>query len=89
MSVFVYVNEENYFEVLESLYAWLSMNHEGQTSDKYEKLSTLGNLFTPGPLWSESRTEKENEFFTEISEENFEEIFEEIYLYLTKDDYII
>lgn len=76
------IDNENYFDVAEALYAWLSLNHEGQSSDKYSMLCQID--FRPSPLWSESRVEEENFYFAEIDEENYEEIFKALMLILEK-----
>lgn len=70
------INDENLFEWSEALYTWLSLNYDGQWSDRYRAMCSID--FKPGRLWSESRVEKENPYFCEINEDNWEDIFEAI-----------
>lgn len=57
------------FELTEALYCFLTLNHEGQGSDKYEALCAID--FTPGILWSEQRVIDGNAYFSEITEDNW------------------
>ena len=55
------VNNDNRFDVYEAVHCYASLWHEGQASTLYSILSM--SEFRPGPLWSESRCEKENDYF--------------------------
>jgi len=66
------ITSENYFDVAEALHCFLTLNHEGQGSEKYASL--CASKFSPGPLWSEARCERENYIYPEITEENWQEI---------------
>lgn len=70
------VTAENYFDVYEACYTWLSLNHEGQWSPAYELLCK--SEFNPGPMWSEHRVVDENPYYGEITRENVEELVEEL-----------
>lgn len=37
------------FDVAEAYYLWLSEHHQGQGSDRYERLSKMGDYFDPSP----------------------------------------
>jgi hypothetical protein len=76
------VTDENYFELAEAVHAWLSLNHEGQWSDTYRLLCR--SKFNPGPMWSESRVESENPYFTEITAENAEQLMQAIDQFLSQ-----
>lgn len=53
------VTESNYFEVAIALHTFLTVNHEGQGSTKYQLLSR--SPFNPGPMFSESSYLEDNE----------------------------
>lgn len=74
------INSENYFDYAEALHCFLTLWHEGQTSLKYKLLCR--SQFKPGPLWSESRVETENDYYAEINEENYKALFNELEQYL-------
>lgn len=74
------VDTENYFDVAEALHAWLSLNHEGQSSDTYALLCR--SQFNPGPSWSESRVERDNFYFAEIDADNVERLMGEVEAFL-------
>lgn len=78
-----YIDGDNYFDYAEALHTWLSLNHEGQSSRKYELLSQ--SLFSPGAGYSEERVENENPYYNEITEENYEQIFNEIEEFLSNE----
>lgn len=65
------------FELAEALHCYLTLNHEGQSSFKY--LLLCKSEFRPGPMWSESRCEIENDIYPTITEENFEALFYQCY----------
>jgi hypothetical protein len=58
------VNEENCFELCEAIHTFLTVEHEGQFSKKYELLGK--SLFNPGALWSETKVIEENYLYSEI-----------------------
>jgi hypothetical protein len=58
------INEDNFFEIAEALHTVLILWHGGQYSQTYATLCQ--SKFSPGPCWSESDVEKENEFFSQI-----------------------
>ncbi len=47
------IDNDNYFDVAEAIYAYCSMHHSGQSSELYKILCQ--SEFKPGPMWSESR----------------------------------
>ena len=47
------VTADNALDIAESLHVFLTVNHEGQDSNKYWILCK--SQFTPGPMWSEAR----------------------------------
>lgn len=77
------INSENYFDYAEALHCFLTLHHEGQNSTKYALLCR--SQFKPGPLWSESRCEAENEYYAEITEENYQDLFEQLEKYLEEN----
>lgn len=58
------LDKENYFDQVEALHTVLTLWHEGQWSTKYRLLCQ--SQFKPGPMWSESQVEQENDFYSEI-----------------------
>lgn len=73
------LKEDGYFDLAEAIHCYLSLYHEGQGSFKYALLSR--SLFRPGPLWKESRCEKENDFYPlvqELSDDEIEMFMDEI-----------
>ena len=74
------INEDNFFEIAEAIHCFCALNHSGQTCKFYSILSQ--SEFKPGPFWSESKVEKENDFYSELTEENVEEIFEQLKQFL-------
>lgn len=74
------ITSENYFEIAEAVHAFCSLNHHGQSCEMYSILSR--SPFRPGPMWSETRVLKENEFYSQINEENVSDIFERLELFL-------
>jgi len=74
------------FDRVEALYTWLTLNHDGQTGDRYQALSDLGDSFTPGMGWRESDVEKNNPHYSEISESNWVGEFEVLTDLLSKWD---
>ena len=69
-------NKEDLFDIAQGLYWWLADNHDGQSSDKYEKLSILGKDYRPSPMETSSRVEKENDYYSRINDHNYEEYFD-------------
>jgi hypothetical protein len=43
------------FAIVEGHYLYCTLWHEGQFSDLYKRLCRIGEYFTPGAMWSESR----------------------------------
>lgn len=76
----VTINHDNYFEVAEAIHCYCSLNHSGQASEQYSILSR--SQFKPSPTWTETRCEIENEFYSEINDENVSELFEELEKFL-------
>lgn len=74
------IDSENYFDYAEALHCFLTLNHEGQWSEKYAAL--CASEFKPGRLWSESRVEVENPVYSEITEENWEALTVELAAFL-------
>ena len=60
------VTEDNYFEIAEAVHAFCSLWYGGMGCPMYSILSR--SEFKPGPLWSGSRVEEENEFFPMLTE---------------------
>lgn len=60
------------YDVYDAIHCYLSVNHEGQGSKKYELLSR--SVFKPGPLWSETRMMLENPYYENVSLLSDEEI---------------
>lgn len=73
------IDSENVGELAEALHCYFSVNHEGQWSEKYELLCQ--SVFSPGPLWSESRVIEENYLYPEINESNYLELFNAVNTY--------
>ena len=78
------INDDNYFDVAEAIHAFCSSWHNGQTSELYSILSQ--SQFEPGPLWSESRVELENDFYSELTEANISEYFKSLNKFLDERD---
>ena len=74
------VNDDNYFDVAEAIHAFCILWHSGQNSELYSIFSQ--SEFKPGMAWSESVVEKENEFYSELTEQNVSSWFESLNNYL-------
>ena len=79
-----YVTEDNFFDVAEAIHCYCSLNHSGQWSKLYSILSQ--SEFKPGYGWSESRVEKDNDFYNEITEANISLIFKQLQKFLQDKD---
>jgi hypothetical protein len=84
MGAMIRIDFDNYFEVAEAVHLFCTLNHSGQNSTLYSILSR--STFKPGPLWTETRAEKENEIYPEITEENVEDTFERLCVFLENRD---
>jgi hypothetical protein len=78
------INSENYFEIAEALHCYLTLNYEGQGSEKYEYLCKSD--FRPGLLWSENKVIKENCFYAALTEENWKKIFDDLTEFLKEKE---
>lgn len=81
------LDTDNYFDQSEAVHCFLTLNHEGQSSKKYELLCR--SEFKPGHSWSESRVESENEFYSEVeswSDENIETFMDELDAFFEEDN---
>jgi hypothetical protein len=85
MKTLITINTENFFDVAEAIHCFCTLNHGGQTSELYSILSR--SEFKPGPLWSESNVELENDFYSELTEENVSAYFDALNEFFESDEY--
>jgi hypothetical protein len=74
------IDKENYFDIAEAIHCYLSLNHDGQWSDKYAAL--CASKFIPGPLWNETRCIDENYYFSEINDGNWNKINNDLNIFM-------
>ncbi len=77
------IDESNYFDIAEAMHCFLSLNHEGQTSDKYGALCQSD--FRPGVHWTETRCTATNDYFEMITEDNWEQVNNDLRSYLNNN----
>lgn len=56
------ITNDNYFDIAEALHTVLTLWHDG----KHGYVVLCKSQFKPGPGWSESDVERENEYFYDI-----------------------
>ena len=64
------------FDLVEACYTFAVLWHGGQASDLYALQCEIGQEFSPGMGWSESQVEEENQFYSELCEENIFQVWE-------------
>ena len=74
------IDSENVYYIAEAMHCFLTLNHEGQTSDKYGALCRSD--FRPGRTWTETRCMATNDYFEMINDDNWEQVNSDLHSYL-------